>query len=104
MIKNGFLCMPVVDENEEPIFIPNGFELSEIETDRTSYLIFRRSSERVWETLTMSFYTDHFKVIVYWIEYTREVAHEDYHSIYTQEFSTFSQLREFFRIELAKTG
>jgi len=105
MIKSGFLCIPVVDEAEEPIFVPDGFRLSEIETDRTSYLVFRRSSEGIWETLTMNFYTKGLKAVVYCIEYTREVAREDFsHSIYTQEFSTFGQLREFFRIELAKAG
>lgn len=105
MIKNGFLCIPVVDEAGEPIFIPDGFCLSEIETDRVSYLTFRRPSENAWETLTMNFYTKGFKAVVYHIEYTKEVPREDFsHAFYTQEFSTFGQLRDFFRVELAKAG
>ncbi len=105
MIKDGFLCLPVVDEVGEPLFVPDGFKLSEVETGRTSYIIFKRSFEGVWEELTMYFYTHKFKAVVYSIEYTKEVVREDFsHSIYTQEFSTFGQLREFFRIELAKAG
>ena len=108
MIKNGVLCLPVVDEAGKPIFIPDGFCLSEIETDRTSYLVFKRSSEGMWEELYMFFYIKDFKVIVYLIEYTKEVAREDFsHSIYTHEFYTFTQLKEFFgtdKAELAKAS
>ncbi len=105
MIRNNLLCMPIVDEIGGTIFVPDGFRLSEIETGRVSYLSFRRSSEGVWETLTMSFYTKDFKVIVYHIEYTKEVVEKDLsHAFYTQEFATFDQLKNFFRVELAKAG
>jgi len=103
MIKNGFLCVPVVDESEEPIFIPDGFKLSEIETNRTSYLVFKRSSEKVWEELYMYFYTKDFKVVVYSIEYTKEEVRKDFsHSIYAHEFSIFAQLRKFFNTDKTK--
>lgn len=111
MIENGFLCMPIVDESEEPIFIPEGFGLFEVEMDNTSRLIFKRSSEGVWETLTMYFYIrkyfyiQKFEVVVYAIEYRKEEAREDFsHSIYTQEFSTFAELKDFFKAELTKAS